>query len=67
MQYRWNLTFAPHYKWDKINRLINTKTGREIKKCVNGYSVGYYIKGRFYTIATLRKHIAKVEPVKCPF
>ena len=34
----------PQYKWSECKRLINTQTGREIRKVVNGGSIGYCIK-----------------------
>lgn len=57
----------PHYKFTKFEKLINVKTMREIKKTVNGYSVGYWINKKFYTLENLRKQLVKIEKIDCPF
>jgi len=63
----WQLDFAPNYNWTKCRKLINTKTMREIKKTVNGYSVGYWINKQFWTLRNIQKHLVKIEKTKCPF
>lgn len=40
---------------------------REIKKTVNGYSVGYWINKKFWTLRNLKKHLVKIEKEICPF
>ena len=40
---------------------------REIKKTVNGYSIGYWIGKKFYTLENLRKQLVKIEKLDCPF
>jgi hypothetical protein len=40
---------------------------REIKKTVNGYSVGYWINKKFYTLENLRKQLVKIEKLDYPF
>lgn len=65
--FNWKLEFADNYQWSIENKLYNLKTMREIKKTVNGYSVGYWINKKFYTLENLRKHLVKIEKIKCPF
>ena len=57
----WQLDSAENYKFTKCKKLFNTKTMREIKKTVNGYSVGFWISKKFYTLENLRKRLIKIE------
>jgi hypothetical protein len=64
---KWQLSFAPQYKWSVCGRCFNCKTGREIKKTLCGRSIGYCIKGRFVSLNTLRKQLEKIPKEICPF
>jgi len=64
---KYELSFAPQYKWSECGKCFNVKTGREIKKTLNGRSIGYCINGKFKSLSTLRKQLVKIEGVKCPF
>ena len=63
----YEISFAPHYKFTKCKKLINCKRCKEIKKVINGGSIGYCIESKFYSLTSLRKHIKKIEKVKTPF
>lgn len=65
--FKWKLDFTDLYKWTLENELYNVKTMRKINKTVNGYSVGYWISGKFITLENLRKHLVKIESEFCPF
>ena len=65
--FNWKLDFSESYKWTTTGQLYNTKTMREIKKTVNGYSVGYWINKKFWTLRNLKKHLVKIEKEICPF
>jgi len=65
--FKWKLDFADHYQWSTENKLYNLKTMREIKKTLNGYSIGFWIGKKFYTLDNLRKRLIKIEKIKCPF
>ena len=65
--FKWKLSFDDKYKWTKDGKLYNTKTNREIKKSVNGYSIGYWISKKFYTLDNLRLHLQKIDKEYCPF
>ncbi len=65
--FKWKLDFTDLYKWTTEDELYNVKTMRKIKKTVNGYSVGYWICGKFITLESLRKHLVKIEKIHCPF
>ena len=55
--FKWKLSFNDSYKWTQEGELYNSQTMRKIKKTVNGYSIGYWISGKFYTIKNLRKFL----------
>ena len=63
----WQSDFASNYQFTKDGKCINTHTGRIVKKVYNSGSIGYNIKGKFYSLAKLRPHIKKIEKSKCPF
>ena len=67
MNYKWKIDFAEQYKLTPEGVMYNSLTGRKIKKTVNGYSVGYWIAGKFYTCARLREHLLRIKNIKSPF
>lgn len=67
INFKWKISFNDSYKWTTDNELYNTKTMRKIKKTVNGYSVGYWIGKKFYTLNKLKKHLVKIKKTICPF
>ena len=65
---KWRYKYAHNYQWTSCGKLINVKTGRKLKKTVNGRSVGYWIKGKFLTLNKLRKDLEVIPKVEyCPF
>jgi hypothetical protein len=62
----YRLKFAHHYQFGG-RKCFNAKTGREIKRIINGRCVGYCIAGRFYSLTFLRKHLEKIQSEKLPF
>ncbi len=67
ISFKWKLVFNSDYQWTTTGKLYNIKTMREIKKTVNGYSVGYWIGKKFHTIQKLRSQLVKIEKEPCPF
>ena len=63
----YQIDFAPEYQFSKCKKLINTHRGNIIKKTVNGGSIGFCIKGKFYSITYLRTHLVKIKNEKLPF
>jgi len=61
------IDFANEYQFTTCKKCINIKTGRMIKKVFNNGSIGYNIKGKFYSLIKLRNHIIKIEKQECPF
>ena len=65
---KWQITFAKNYQFSECKKLFNIKTRREIKKVLNGGSIGYCINGKFYSVTFLRSHIEKIPKKEyCPF
>ena len=64
---KWQLKHLPYYKWTVCGKLINMRTGRRIKKTLNGGSVGYWIASKFYTLKSLRGQLEKIPKNNCPF
>lgn len=63
----WELKYSPNYKFTKRGICINTKTGRIIKKTLNGGSIGYCINGKFRSLKYLRPQLVKIKHIDCPF
>ena len=64
---KYEVGFAPEYVFNKHKECYNLKTGRRIKKVVQGRSIGYNIKGKFYSLTRLRVHLRKPQKEECPF
>jgi len=61
------VSFADHYVFNQHKEMYNTRTGRRIKKVVQGRSIGYNIQGRFYSLKKLRPYLTKPKKQLCPF
>lgn len=61
------IDFADYYAFNHHKELYNLQTGRRIKKVMQGRSIGYNIKGKFYSLTRLRKHLVKPKVEDCPF
>lgn len=64
---KYELKFAPHYKWLNDNSCYNAKTGRKIKQTLVGGSIGYVIDGKFKSLTFLRKYLIKPKKENLPF
>ena len=52
---------------EKYNFLINLKSSRILKQVIKGGSIGYVIKGKFYSLTKLRQSLVRIEKSDCPF
>lgn len=52
---------------EKYNFLVNKKSGRILKQITKGGSIGYVLKGKFYTLTSLRQSLVKIKKSDCPF
>lgn len=64
---KYELNFAPHYKWLENNKCYNAKTGRFIKQIYNNRCIGYVINGKFKSLTHLRRHLTKPKIEILPF
>jgi len=64
---KYELNFAPNYKWSECGKCFNTKTGREIKQVYNNGSIGYSIYGKFKSLKYLRNNLIKIRRELLPF
>lgn len=63
----WQINYATKYKVSKDGRCFNTETGRELKRTVVNYTVGFCIQGKFTSLIRLRESLEKIEQQSCPF
>ncbi len=56
-KYKWRFKKYPYIKVTENKTIINTKTGRKLKVCVNGYSKGVWINKKFIT--NINNHLEK--------
>ena len=64
---KWQLKIATHYQFTKDGKCVNTQRGKEVKRVLNGRSVGFCIQGKFYTLAFLRKQLELIPTYNLPF
>ena len=65
--YKWTLDFNSDYVFTDCGKCFNLKRSKQIKKVLRGYSVGYNIASKFYTLTNLRKHLVKIKKQETPF
>lgn len=63
---KWQVVDMPEYQFAK-KKLFNVKRGTEVKKVLKGYTVGYNLRGKFYSLARVKKMIKPIEKINCPF
>jgi len=65
---KWQIKFAPNYKVSICGKVFNLKTGKELKRTINGgYSVGYWINSKFFTLKKLRNNLEIIKEIELPF
>ena len=64
---KYQIEFAPNYKFTTCGKCVNFKTNRLIKKVYNSGCIGYSINAKFYSLTFLRKHLVKIKNEFCPF
>jgi hypothetical protein len=57
---KYRLNFADNYVWTTCGKCVNLKTNRQIKQVYKSGSIGYVIKGKFYTLKKLRESLEKI-------
>jgi len=64
---KWRHKVFHDYVWTECKKLINLKTGKEIKKTIKGGKAGYYINRDFVDLDTLRQQLELISKEFCPF
>ena len=65
---KWTLNFDNDFVFiEKYNFLVNKKTGKILKQITKGGSIGYVIKGKFYSLTRLRQSLVRIQKCDCPF
>lgn len=64
---KWSVKDHSHYIVTPCGKVINERTGKILKRIMNGGSIGYCIESKFYTLKTLRTMLEKIENVSVPF
>ena len=64
---KWQIIGNSNYKWTECKKLINCKTGREIKRTIKGLQAGYWIGNTFVKLSELKSKIELIKEEKCPF
>jgi len=65
---KWQLKNMPQYKWTECKKLINTRTGNEIKRTLKGMTAGYWVGKDFIKLDELKKRIELIPKKEyCPF
>ena len=65
---KWTLDFDKDFVFvENHNFLVNLKTGKVLKQVTKGGSIGYVLKGKFYSLTKLRQSLVKIEKQDCPF
>lgn len=64
---KYEVSFAPEYKFLSNNECYNSKTGRILRKVLNSSCIGYIIRGKFVSLTKLRSNLIKPNDVDCPF
>lgn len=57
---KWQLKDKSNYKWTECKKLINCRTGKEIKKTLKGMVAGYWIGKQFISLKDLSKKIERI-------
>lgn len=64
----WRLKNANYYLFSKDGRCFNAKTGNEIQQSYNSRCIGFYIKGKFRSLSSIRKDLERIpQKEKLPF
>ena len=65
---KWMLDFDSDFVFvEHHNFLVNKKSGKILKQITKGGSIGYVLKGKFYTLAKLKMHLVKITKSTIPF
>lgn len=64
---KWQIKDEPNYFIGTDNKVYNLKTGKKLQMQIKGYTKGYYLSGKFYSLKQLRLLLEKIRTEKIPF
>lgn len=64
---KYQISFAPQYKFTTCGLCYNAKSGRLIKQVFKSNCIGYIIQGKFKSLTFLRNNLEKIKKEKIPF
>ena len=64
---KWSIYNEPNYFVDEKNKIYNYKTGKCLQMQLKGYTKGYYLSGKFYSLIKLRPLLIKIKKENLPF
>lgn len=54
---KWQIKFDNKYKISICKKIINTHTGRRLKECVNGYTIGFWFGKKFIPKTKINQYV----------
>ena len=64
---KWHILNEPNYFISDKNKVYNYKSVKCLQMQLKGYTKGYYLSGRFYSLNKLRPLLIKPKKEDCPF
>jgi hypothetical protein len=64
---KYQIKFAPEYKFTLCGLCYNSKSGRLIKQVLKNSCIGYIIQGKFKSLTYLRTKLEKIPKYNIPF
>jgi len=64
---KYQIAFAPNYKFTTCGLCYNAKSGRLIKQVLKSNCIGYIINSKFYSLTFLRTKLETIKKSECPF
>lgn len=64
---KWQIKDEPNYFIGTDNNVYNLKTGKRLQMQLKGYTKGFYLSGKFYSLKQLKLLLDKIKTEKIPF
>lgn len=64
---KWTILNHPLYFIDSENKVRNIQTGKVLKMQLKGYTKGYCLNGKFYSLKQIRPLLIRYKEEKLPF
>lgn len=64
---KWQIKDNSNYVWTSCKKLINCKTGKEVKRTIKGLQAGYWVDRKFVKLSELKSKIELINQENLPF